>query len=415
MDTSSSAAVDAAREAMDRAYGAWTGPDWAPAAFAEAHSHRGRYLWTDAFGVCNYCSLYLETGDTRYLQQAEALVSAVHGTLGFTRDGKNRLGGATDDHPTKGGLRIGKADAGGPDGDGQYLHYLTKWAFALLQVSAATDDSRYLIWALELAEGTFHKFLCLPGGPGGASSRRLCWKMDAALSRPLVSSTGNLDALDALVSWTLLARAAERALGDEGGAGRLAAERRAAATLVAPWWRGYSSDDPLDLGESLWLSHWFVTGDAGSKTARLTNQCAMGDTAQARDGGAAAAGASAGERTAGWEEEEAEDEDGVGLVDLGRASDFVAGQALRGLEGLWEEGYFGRPRRYRLGFRELGATLGVQALISRVPELPSAKAWAGRVAGLHAAWGGDAMTERDCDITPVMWAASVLPRVWLKG
>jgi hypothetical protein len=33
------------------------------------------------------------------------------------------------------------------------------------QVSAATDEPRYLEWALELAEGTFTKFLCLPVGP----------------------------------------------------------------------------------------------------------------------------------------------------------------------------------------------------------------------------------------------------------
>jgi hypothetical protein len=50
----------------------------------------------------------------------------------------------------------------GPDADGQYLHYLTKWAFALLQLSAAADEPRYLRWALELAEGTFLKFLVLP-------------------------------------------------------------------------------------------------------------------------------------------------------------------------------------------------------------------------------------------------------------
>ena len=50
---------------------------------------------------------------SRYLRQAEALVAAVHGTLGFERDGARRLPGATADHPTRGGLRIGKADADG--------------------------------------------------------------------------------------------------------------------------------------------------------------------------------------------------------------------------------------------------------------------------------------------------------------
>lgn len=57
---------------MDAAYGSWhppapaaAGRSWAPAAFSMAHSHAGRYLWTDAFGVVNYCSLYYETGDAR--------------------------------------------------------------------------------------------------------------------------------------------------------------------------------------------------------------------------------------------------------------------------------------------------------------------------------------------------------------
>jgi hypothetical protein len=61
------------------------------------------------------------------------------------------------------------------------------------------------------------------------------------------------------------------------------------------------------------------------------------------------------------------------------------------------------------------ALLAPQAIVSRVPELPTAKAWAERVRGLHITWGGAAMAQRDEDITPVMYAASVLPRVWLRG
>lgn len=109
-------AVEAAARAMAMAYGdppPTAAADWAPAAFDPRHSHRGRYLWTDAFGVCNYCGLYYETGDARYLAAAEALCAAVHATLGFTRDGARRLGAATAEHPTRGGLRIGKADASG--------------------------------------------------------------------------------------------------------------------------------------------------------------------------------------------------------------------------------------------------------------------------------------------------------------
>ena len=34
-----------------------------------------RYLWTDAFGVCNYITLAAETGERRYLEQADALIT----------------------------------------------------------------------------------------------------------------------------------------------------------------------------------------------------------------------------------------------------------------------------------------------------------------------------------------------------
>ena len=55
----------------------------------------------------------LQTGKQAHLDQAAALITDVHNTLGKTRDGNHRLGHATDDHPTLGGLRIGKADPEG--------------------------------------------------------------------------------------------------------------------------------------------------------------------------------------------------------------------------------------------------------------------------------------------------------------
>jgi hypothetical protein len=48
--------------------------------------------------------------------------------------------------------------AGHSDGDGQYFHYLTKWAFALSQVAAATGESRYLRWAIELMHTAHRAF-----------------------------------------------------------------------------------------------------------------------------------------------------------------------------------------------------------------------------------------------------------------
>jgi hypothetical protein len=48
--------------------------------------------------------------------------------------------------------------AGHPDGDGQYFHYLTKWAFALAAMAEATG-SKYLRWALELVQRVHPAFV----------------------------------------------------------------------------------------------------------------------------------------------------------------------------------------------------------------------------------------------------------------
>ena len=116
--------------------------------------------------------------------------------LGRQRDGFARLGSATDAAPLLGGLRIGKADPEGtPDGDGecpatflcnvdmaiqcgstrvllvqvvvpctiepcqlnagQYMHYLTKWAFALNRMAVVTHEAHYNDLAIQLIKGGF--------------------------------------------------------------------------------------------------------------------------------------------------------------------------------------------------------------------------------------------------------------------
>ncbi|MFY0583876.1 hypothetical protein ACN28S_64810 [Cystobacter fuscus] len=81
------------------------------------------------------------------------------------------------------------------DRDGQYFHYLTKWMHALDQVSRATGDPRFNLWARELAEVAHAAFT---HGPPGR--RRMVWKMSTDLSRPLVSSMGQHDPLDGLIT-----------------------------------------------------------------------------------------------------------------------------------------------------------------------------------------------------------------------
>lgn len=163
---------------------------------------RKRYLWTDAFAVCNYLGL-------GRVDEAVALVDRVHRELGRHRMDSNKRGWISglaeaegEAHPTLGGLRIGKPlPERGPDDpvderlewdrDGQYFHYLTKWMHGLAQVAGATGEHKYLAWARELAETASLRFV---------HGRRMYWKMSVDLMRPQVASMGHHDPLDGYVT-----------------------------------------------------------------------------------------------------------------------------------------------------------------------------------------------------------------------
>ena len=177
----------------------------------------GRYLWTDAFAVVNFLALERVTHEPRYRRLALALVERVHDELAHHRPDDARTGwlsGLPPDegaaHPTRGGLRIGKplpehvADKpSDPDieweRDGQYFHYLTKWAHALDQVSRATGRGAYHVWARELMHTAHRAFAYGPPG-----HRRLAWKLSIDLSRSLVPTMGQHDPLDGFVTCTQL-------------------------------------------------------------------------------------------------------------------------------------------------------------------------------------------------------------------
>src|SRR5579871_3710665 len=162
--------------------------------------YKGRYLWTDAFGVLNFLTLFKETSDPYFLSLSKALVSAVHDTLGRTRDGRSRLPNATDTTPLGGGLRIGKEEESGPEGDGQYHHYLTLWMFALNRLSLASNQKEYNDLAIQLAKAIHPHFMY----DRDTARPRMYWKMNMDLSHPLVRSEGHLDPIDGLVIFRLL-------------------------------------------------------------------------------------------------------------------------------------------------------------------------------------------------------------------
>lgn len=217
-----------------------------------------RYLWTDAFAVCNNLGLHRATGDARHLDLARRLVDRVHHVLGRHRSDARQAGWLSglsepegEAHPTRGGLRIGKQrperQAHEPvddrlewEQDGQYFHYLTKWMHALDQMARSTGEARYSRWARTLMETAHRAFVYQP--PDGAT-KRMYWKMSVDLSRPLVASMGHHDPMDGLVTCLQLEATAAR-LGD-GAAGLLAARTDFETMLDR---HGLATDDPLGLG-----------------------------------------------------------------------------------------------------------------------------------------------------------------------
>ena len=223
-----------------------------------------RYLWTDAYAVCNYVALSehsSESGrraDTSYLEHAIMLVEQVHTVLGRHRADDSREGWISgldeaigSQYPTAGGLRIGKPlpergeqepydDQSEWDRDGQYFHYLTKWMHALHQLAKATTDDRYERWAGELAEAAFRGFK-RPTSPA-----RLVWKMSIDLKYPLVPSSGHHDPLDGLVTVLVLLQNGIQS----GMQSRIDDSLQICADDLASMCRGrdWTTDDPLGLG-----------------------------------------------------------------------------------------------------------------------------------------------------------------------
>ena len=285
-----------------------------------------RYLWTDAFAVCNFLELFERTGDEQYRRRATELIDQVHRVLGRYRDDDSRSGwiSGLDEqagrrHPTAGGLRIGKPlkERGGNeplderlewDRDGQYFHYLTKWVHALCQTAFALGDLRYAQWALELGKAAFEGF-ARRSEAGGVVG--IYWKMSTDLSRPLVPAIGLHDALDGFITFREAQHAPAKLSTDAAVADlSLAVESLSALCQHRNW----TTDDPLGLGGLLF--------DAGRLCQLLGNE-QFDDTHLLED---------------------------------------ILGACHEGLASLLAGRYLNQPVSYRLAFRELGLAIGFKAL-----------------------------------------------------
>ncbi len=285
-----------------------------------------RYLWTDAFAVCNALGLATSLGDPRYTQLALTLVDRVHHTLGRYGADDPRTGWISgldfeqgEQHPTIGGLRIGKAlPERAPfepfdeqlewDRDGQYFHYLTQWMHALSQVSRRTRDPRFAVWGSELADTAYRKFSV---AVDGRSPRRMYWKMSVDLSRPLVASMGQHDALDGYVA-ALELRATREALGASGPV----------LSDVISGFHSMIDVDRLETADPLGIGGLLIDASRLSQIAR--------------------------ERS---------------LEDVALPAELLE-SALVGLEELADRAETDLPAEHRLAFRELGVAIGLRAAAS---------------------------------------------------
>ena len=329
-----------------------------------------RYLWTDAFAVCNYLGLFEKTGNAACRELALHLIGQVHHTLGRYREDDRRtgwIGGLFllegELHPTIGGLRIGKSlPERGPnepyneqrewDRDGQYYHYLTKWMHALNRTSRVTGDPDYVLWAIEPACTAHARFTYFP--PGGGR-KRMYWKMSIDLTRPLVPSMGQHDPLDGLVTYNELHLTATRDFG-------LLVQPTLAQEIadMTGICRGMhmATDDPLGIGGLL------------CDASRITQMTIRGGPAY------------------------------TGLQET------LLDSALAGLDSFTKAGSLELPAGYRLAFREFGLSIGLKG-VGKLQE------WIGKNPDLFDS--ADSLHQRVQDLQEYVPLIEQIEGFWLDG
>lgn len=356
-----------------------------------------RYLWTDAFAVCNLLGIYRQTGEPVFREHALQLVNQVHHLLGRHRPDDPRQGWISglderegEMHPTIGGLRIGKPfterKATEPfderlewERDGQYYHYLTKWMHALYRVSQETEERMFHRWAVELAKTAHAHFIYRPDPTASGSARgelRMRWKMSIDLSYPLVPSQGQHDPLD---GWITYQQLQAQTPGDESASLDLTREIQELAEICSG--KSWLTNDSLGIGGLL------------TDAYRLS---ILQSTPAGENSGV--------------------------ISQLLRS-------AARGLESYLQSDPLEGPADYRLAFRELGLAIGLRAVEEMANELAHGAPFESEVKGLatflpladqiETFWRRPASQKADSwgshlEINRVMLATSLAPDGFLQ-
>jgi hypothetical protein len=340
-----------------------------------------RYLWTDAFAVCNFVALARATGQTQFTELAMRLIDQVHHTLGRFRDDDKRTGWISglseregELHPTRGGLRIGKKlperSLGQPfdprlewDRDGQYFHYLTKWMHALDQVARWTKKPSFNLWARELAEASQTGFV---KQASGSHRLHMAWKMSTDLSRPLVGSMGHHDPLDGFITCVELKTTASSLPSSPLGPMLNSAASDFAGLLEGS---DFATADPLGIGGLLMDAYWI-------EQLAKSSAFAFGDLLHT-----------------------------------------LLNAALVGLAVYVHEGDLREPAARRLAFRELGLAIGLAAferMRESLPALDGLTRYAELGPAIRSFWSDPEHRQEPSwlehrDINDVMLATSFLP------
>lgn len=170
------------------------------------------YLWTSSYGLLRMLFLYRKNSIEK--EEIEEFIKRVHSVLGknaftnekLSKEIKYKLEWLKDydiqisevfkedEDPLFGSLRIGKYEQQNGEEPGIYLHYTTKWIYALIKASQILQNEIYLFQACNIMLTMSEKNV-FPG-----TNNKYPRKMNQEIQEPLEMSEISHDPLDVFIS-----------------------------------------------------------------------------------------------------------------------------------------------------------------------------------------------------------------------